>query len=47
MTQITRACSGVIFTSVERAKVAMSQAKTTQGLKVFTSVIDRLFETSY
>lgn len=42
---ITRACSGVIFTSIERAKAAMSQAKTIQGLKVFTSVIDRIFET--
>lgn len=42
---VTRACSGIIFTSVERAKTAMSQAKTIQGLKVFTSVIDRIFET--
>lgn len=42
---ITKACSGVIFTSVELAKAAMSQAKTSQGLKVFISIIDRLFET--
>lgn len=42
---ITRACSGIIFTSVELVKAAMSKAKTSQGLKVFTAVIDRVFET--
>lgn len=42
---VTRACSGLIFTSVELVSKAMSQAKTHQGLKVFTSVINSVFET--
>lgn len=42
---ITKACSGIIFTSVELAKAVMSKAKTSQGLKVFTSIMDRVFET--
>ena len=42
---ITKACSGVIFTSVERVKAVISKAKTSQGLKVFISIMDRVFET--
>ena len=41
---ITRACQGVIFKTVERVNEFMAQAKTTTGLKVFTSILKRTFE---
>lgn len=42
---ITRACEGIIFKSIELVDEVMSKAKTTTGLKVFTSILDKAFET--
>jgi len=35
----------VIFTSVELVKDLMAKAKTQSGLKVFTSILDQVYET--
>jgi hypothetical protein len=42
---ITRACTGVIFDSHETVKNLMAKAKTRSGLKVFASIIDKVYET--
>ena len=42
---VTRACEGIIFKSMEIVKEAMSGTKTSAGLKIFTSVLDHVFET--
>jgi hypothetical protein len=42
---ITRACKGVVFKSVELVNHFMAKAKTTTGLKVFSSILDKTFET--
>lgn len=42
---ITRACTGVIFDSHETVKNLMAEAKTRSGLKVFSSIIDQVYET--
>ena len=42
---MTRACEGIIFKSMEIVKEAISGTKTSAGLKVFTSVLDQVFET--
>lgn len=42
---ITRACQGVIFKSVELVNELMAATKTTTGLKVFSGILDRTFET--
>lgn len=42
---ITRACEGVIFKSVERVNDLMKEAKTSTGLKVFSHILDKPFET--
>ncbi len=42
---ITRACKGVIFKSVALVNDFMSKAKTSAGLKVFSSILDKTFET--
>ena len=42
---ITRACEGVVFKSIEIVQEVMSKAKTSAGLKVFTSVPDQVFRT--
>lgn len=42
---ITRACQGVVFKSVELVNQLMSKAKTTTGLKVFSSILDKTFKT--
>ncbi len=42
---ITRACQGVIFKTVEVVNEYMAKTKTTTGLKVFTSIIEKTFET--
>ncbi len=42
---ITRACQGVIFHSVEIAKQFIERAKTTTGLRVTVSVLDKVYET--
>ncbi len=42
---ITRACTGVIFDSHETVKNLMAKAETRSGLKVFASIIDKVYET--
>ncbi len=42
---LTRACSGVIFDSHETVNSLMSKATTRSGLKVFSNIIDRLYQT--
>ena len=42
---VTRACQGVIFESVEIVKDLMAKAKTQTGLKVFTAVLDKAYQT--
>ena len=43
---VTRACAGAIFTSVEAAKELMNTTSTSKGLKVFTSIKDKVFKTA-
>ena len=42
---LTRACSGVIFDSHETVNSLMSKATTRSGLKVFSNIIDRVYQT--
>jgi len=42
---ITRACKGVVFKSVELVNNLMAKTKTSTGLKVFTSILNRTFKT--
>lgn len=42
---ITRACQGVIFHSVKIAKQFIERAKTTPGLRVTVSILDKVYET--
>ncbi len=42
---VTRACQGVILTSVEQVQELMSKAKTKTGLRVFTTILDKVYET--
>ena len=42
---ITRSCQGVILRSVETAVELMSKATTKRGLKVFTAIIEKTYET--
>ena len=42
---LSRACSGVIFDTVERVRQLMDQASTKTGLKVFASILDKAYET--
>jgi len=42
---ITRALQGVIFKSVDLVNTLIAQTKTATGLKVFSSVLDKVFET--
>jgi len=42
---ITRACQGVIFKTIQLAKEFIAKAKTSKGLKVFTTILDEAFET--
>ena len=42
---ITRACEGVVFKSIDIVNEVMRKTKTSTGLKVFTSVLDRVFKT--
>jgi hypothetical protein len=41
---VTRACQGVVFTSVELVKQLMSKTKTETGLKAFVHIIDKVYE---
>lgn len=42
---VTRACQGVIFESVEVVKDLMARATTKTGLHVFTTILDKTYET--
>ena len=42
---VTRACQGMIFHSVEIAKQFIERAKTTTGLRVTVSILDKFYET--
>lgn len=43
--QVTRACQGVIFHSVEIAKQFIQRAKTSTGLRVTVSLLDKIYAT--
>lgn len=43
---ITRACQGVIFTSLELVKKLMEKTTTSTGLKVTVQIIDKVYETA-
>lgn len=42
---ITRACQGVVFTSIELVKELMDKTTTTTGLKAFVHIIDKVYQT--
>ena len=42
---ITRACQGVIFTSIELVKELIEKTRTSTGLKVTVQIIDQVYET--
>ena len=42
---LTRACRGVIFDTLETVRYYMAKAKTTTGLKVKVSLLDKVYET--
>jgi len=42
---LTRVCQGVIFNSVEIVRDLMAQATTKTGLKVFTTILDKIYQT--
>jgi Rhodopirellula transposase DDE domain len=42
---LTRACRGVIFQTLETVRYYMAKAKTTTGLKVKVSILDKVYET--
>jgi transposase len=42
---VTRACQGVIFTSIELVKELMEKTHTKTGLKTFVHIIDRTYQT--
>ena len=42
---VTRACQGVLFTSVELVKQLILKTKTTMGLKVFVHIMEQIYQT--
>lgn len=42
---VTRACQGVIFTSIEVVKELMQKTRTSTGLNAFVHLLDRVYET--
>lgn len=42
---VTRACQGVVFKTFELARTFMAQTSTKTGLTVFTSILDKVFDT--
>ncbi len=42
---LTRVCQGIIFDSVEMVKDLMAKAKTCTGLRVLTTILDRVYKT--
>jgi Rhodopirellula transposase DDE domain len=43
---VTRACQGVIFTSIELVKELIAKTRTSTGLKVTVQIIDKVYETA-
>ncbi len=43
---VTRACAGTLFTSVELVKGLIDKTSTSKGLKVFTSITDKIYKTA-
>lgn len=43
---VTRACQGVIFTSLELVKKLIEKTRTSTGLKVTVQIIDKVYETA-
>jgi hypothetical protein len=42
---VTRACQGVMFTSIELVKELMENTRTSKGLKAFVCILDKVYET--
>ena len=42
---VTRACQGVMFTSIDVVKHLMQKTQTSTGLKVFVHILDKLYQT--
>jgi hypothetical protein len=42
---VTRACQGVIFTSVALVKELMGKTKTSKGLKIVVEIVEKIYET--
>lgn len=42
---VTRACQGVLFTSVELVKQLILKTKTSKGLKVFVDIMEQVYQT--
>jgi hypothetical protein len=42
---VTRACQGVIFTSVALVKELIEKTRTQTGLEVFVHILDKVYET--
>jgi hypothetical protein len=42
---VSRVCQGVIFESIQMVKELMAKATTRKGLKVFTTVLDKTYQT--
>ena len=42
---VTRACQGMILTSIEQVQELMGKTKTKTGLRVFTTILDKVYET--
>ena len=42
---VTRACQGVLFTSIALVKELMEKARTSKGLKVVVEIIDKVYQT--
>ena len=42
---VTRACQGVVFTSIELVKELMEKTQTQTGLKAFVHIIDKVYQT--
>jgi hypothetical protein len=43
---VTRACEGVLFTSVKLVRELINNTKTKKGLKVFTNIMDKVYKTA-
>jgi Rhodopirellula transposase DDE domain len=42
---VTRACQGVLFTSVDLVKQLMEKTRTRTGLRVVVDVVDKIYDT--